>query len=69
MGILHSRASKRRDRAQAAVLREEARALREQRRRGQHDRVTAEMEGRTEHPESWWREPTLASLLGRRKRQ
>ena len=67
MGLIHSRASKKRDRAEADLLREQAKGIRTERKAAQREEVTEQLSGQTDHPEQWWREPTVASLIGRRR--
>jgi hypothetical protein len=54
MGIFHSRASKRRDRQAARLLREERLAL--------HHARTAEAE-RESAGQPWWRQPSIGAAL------
>jgi hypothetical protein len=57
MGLIHSRASKKRDKAQAALAKELARTEREQRQAGKHARQV-EAAG-----DSAWRQPTVGDAL------
>ena len=63
MGIIHSRAAKKRDRAQAALLREQERELRGARKAAEHDE-RAEAAG-----DSLLRQPTVGDALAAWKRR
>ncbi len=63
MGLIHSRAAKERTRAEAAVLREQARQMRAER-VAAAEQAAAES-GTTQNP---WRQPTLGEALAVRRR-
>ena len=63
MGLIHSRAAKANNRAQAALAREQTRQLRGQR-VAAADQAAAES-GETQNP---WRQPTVGEALAARRR-
>lgn len=65
MGLIHSRAAKQRNRAEAAVLNEQARQLGNERRATEHDQRAA---AAGDNP---WRQPTVGDAIKtfRRNRQ
>ena len=61
MGLVHSRASKRRDRAAASLLRAQAKTVRQR-------NSDTEIEQRVAHSQPvaalpWWRQPTIGAAL------
>jgi hypothetical protein len=60
MGLIHSRASKKRDKAQAALLDEQRKALR-------HERKEQEATDRQEAAQDlpWWRQPTVGGAIAK----
>jgi hypothetical protein len=65
MGLIHSRASKKRDKAQAALLDEQRKALRQERKAADRDRNEQEAADRQEAAQDvpWWRQPTLGAAI------
>ena len=61
MGLIHSRASKKRDKAEAELLEEQRRQLKDERRAAEAERAG----------DSVWRQPTVGDAISawRRKRQ
>jgi hypothetical protein len=53
VGLIHSKAAKKRDKAEAKLLDEQRKAL----------------QAAAPHPDAWYREPTLGGLLSRRNRK
>ena len=58
MGLIHSRASKKRDKAQAALLDEQRKALRNERK---EQEAADRQEAAQDLP--WWRQPTIGAAI------
>jgi hypothetical protein len=65
MGLIHSRASKKRNKAEARLLDEQRKELRQDRRAAQAGERAEKLSA--PHPDKWFREPTLGGLLSRGK--
>jgi hypothetical protein len=66
MGLIHSRASKKRDKAEAALLDEQRKALRRERKAPNRDRNEPEAaDGReaAQDDTPWWRQPTIGAAI------
>jgi hypothetical protein len=61
MGLIHSRAAKKRNRALARLAREQAQAVRQQRRQAQREDGAAALAAAS--GVSWWRQPTLGAAI------
>jgi hypothetical protein len=65
MGLIHSRASKKRDKAEARLLDEQRKELKHEHQAERAQERTAEM--MAPHPDAWYKEPTIGGLLSRRR--
>jgi hypothetical protein len=63
------RAWRKRQKYQAKIAREQYRGIRHARRADQAARLNEQLSGQTDHSMPWWREPTIASLIGRARRK
>ena len=62
MGLIHSRAGKKRNRAEAALLCEQTAAARDERRAAQAASVEQRAEQAAGQP--WWQQPTVGHAIG-----
>lgn len=63
MGLIHSRAAKKRNKAEAALLNEQARLLRDERQAAEHDQA---VERAGDNP---WRQPTVRDAIAAARRR
>jgi hypothetical protein len=65
---LMPRGWRRNQKYQGKIARQQFRDGQQYRRQTRKNQVNAQLAGRTDHSMPWWREPTVASMIGRRHR-
>lgn len=66
--VFMPRGWRQRQKYQGKMARQQWRDMKHGRRVARNQHVTAELTGQTDHSMPWWREPSLASLIGRGSR-